>query len=70
MSKPQHIFNIFVFEFALWFSLHIMLLLSGITTFPGIWIVWGGMSMSLAVSATFGFDRINPAVTFACMIKS
>lgn len=41
----------------------------GITTFPGIWIVWGGMAISLAISATFGFGHINPAVTFACMVK-
>lgn len=41
----------------------------GITKSPGLWIVWGGMAISIAVGATFGFGHVNPAVTFACMIK-
>lgn len=46
-----------------------VIIFSGLTTFPGIWVVQVGMFFSLVVAGSFGCGHLNPALTVALAVR-
>ena len=70
ISDNFEVFNLLVFEF---FGMVIFTFCViwgfGLINYPGYFITYAGMLISLILSGSFGCGHINPAITFACMIK-